>query len=242
MTTTLFARLILADLFIHGIGGAKYDELNDEIIRRFYGFEPPAYLVLSATLLLPFQLPSVRLEDTRRLAGEIRDVRCNPQRHLADGALVDTRPKQLAAEKREWIERQPEDAPSRRARFHRLKSLTEELGAFTAAPSALASNQFVRMRKTPEEESSLEPPRLRILSVSGGPPPRRSAPSFWKSKRVQRTTSWTRSYLASPASRMDEGGIEPLLNAIFKHDPRFNRRAPLARGCVRGRRRPGRVG
>jgi hypothetical protein len=131
LTTTLFARLVLADLFIHGIGGAKYDELNDEIIRRFYGFEPPAYLVLSATLLLPFQLPSIRLEDTRRLAREIRDVRCNPQRHLADGALVDTRPKQLAAEKRAWIERQPEDGPSRRARFYRLKSLTEELGVFT---------------------------------------------------------------------------------------------------------------
>ena len=128
LTTTLFARLILADLFIHGIGGAKYDELNDEIIRRFYRFEPPAYLVLSATLLLPFQLPSVRLEDTRRLAGEIRDVRCNPQRHLADGAFVDTRPKQLAAEKREWIKRQPEDAPSRRTRFHRLKSLTGSWG------------------------------------------------------------------------------------------------------------------
>jgi hypothetical protein len=131
LTTTLFARLILADLFIHGIGGAKYDELNDEIIRRFYGFEPPAYLVLSATLLLPFQLPSIRLEDTHRLAREIRDVRCNPQRHLADGAVVDARPKRLAAEKQAWIERQPEDGASRRARFHQLKSLTQELGVFT---------------------------------------------------------------------------------------------------------------
>src|SRR5258708_32291860 len=53
LTTTLFARLCLSDLFIHGIGGAKYDELTDEIVRRFYGFEPPWYMVLSATLLLP---------------------------------------------------------------------------------------------------------------------------------------------------------------------------------------------
>jgi hypothetical protein len=131
LTTTLFARLILADLFIHGIGGAKYDELNDQIIRRFYGLEPPRYLVLSATLLLPFHLPNVRDADTRRLAHEIRDARCNPQRHLADGASRDARAKQLAAEKQTWIDRHPDDAPSRRARFHRLKSLTEELGAFT---------------------------------------------------------------------------------------------------------------
>ena len=44
LTTTLFARLFLADLFIHGIGGAKYDELTDAILRRFYGFEPPRFL------------------------------------------------------------------------------------------------------------------------------------------------------------------------------------------------------
>ncbi len=56
LTTTLFARLFLADLFIHGIGGGKYDELTDAIVRRFYGFEPPRYLVLSATRWLP--LPS----------------------------------------------------------------------------------------------------------------------------------------------------------------------------------------
>ncbi len=29
LTTTMFARLLLGDLFLHGIGGAKYDELGD---------------------------------------------------------------------------------------------------------------------------------------------------------------------------------------------------------------------
>jgi hypothetical protein len=131
LTTTLFARLVLADLFVHGIGGAKYDELNDQIIRNFYGLEPPRYLVLSGTLLLPFRLPNLREDDVRRLAHAIRDARWNPQRHLADGAASDTRAKQLAAEKQAWINLHPDDAPRRRARFHRLKSLTEELGAFT---------------------------------------------------------------------------------------------------------------
>src|SRR5262249_45745914 len=36
LTNTLFARMFVADLFIHGIGGGKYDELTDAIARRFY--------------------------------------------------------------------------------------------------------------------------------------------------------------------------------------------------------------
>ena len=35
LTTTMFSRFLLGDLFIHGIGGAKYDELGDEIARRY---------------------------------------------------------------------------------------------------------------------------------------------------------------------------------------------------------------
>ena len=33
LTTTLFARLVLSDLFLHGIGGAKYDQVTDQIAR-----------------------------------------------------------------------------------------------------------------------------------------------------------------------------------------------------------------
>ena len=52
LTTTLFARLFLGDLFIHGIGGAKYDELGDEVARGFLGAPPPPFLTLSLTLWL----------------------------------------------------------------------------------------------------------------------------------------------------------------------------------------------
>src|SRR5262249_37092291 len=68
LTNTLFARLFLADLFIHGIGGAKYDELTDDIIRRFYGLAPPAYMVLSATLRLPLPMFQATPEQCRRQA------------------------------------------------------------------------------------------------------------------------------------------------------------------------------
>jgi hypothetical protein len=53
LATTMYARLFLSDLFIHGIGGAKYDELGDQITRRYFGIQPPELMVVSATALLP---------------------------------------------------------------------------------------------------------------------------------------------------------------------------------------------
>ncbi len=55
LITTLWARLALGDLFIHGIGGAKYDEVTDLLMERFFGVEPPGFLVLSGTLYLPIE-------------------------------------------------------------------------------------------------------------------------------------------------------------------------------------------
>ena len=43
LTTTLFARLFLADLFVHGIGGAKYDAMTDQICERLFGMKAPSF-------------------------------------------------------------------------------------------------------------------------------------------------------------------------------------------------------
>jgi hypothetical protein len=129
LTNTLFARVFLGDLFIHGIGGGKYDEVTDEIIRRFYGFEPPRFMVLSATLLLPLPRPPVRPEACKRLAHQRRDLHWNPQRHLDDH---DSRAEQLATEKQAWIARQPQSRAERHARFRILRELTGRLQPFVA--------------------------------------------------------------------------------------------------------------
>jgi hypothetical protein len=128
LTNTLFARLFLCDLFIHGIGGAKYDELTDEIIRRFYGIEPPEFLVLSATLLLPFPHYPASDEDCRRLARQQRDLYWNSQRHISlEGPAA-----KLALQKSAWVNQQPDQRTQRRERFHALRELTEHLRTFTS--------------------------------------------------------------------------------------------------------------
>jgi hypothetical protein len=124
LTNTIYARLFLGDLFVHGIGGGKYDELTDELIRRFYGWEPPAFLVLSATRLLPLPAVQVRADDCKRLSRQLRDLHWNPQRHLLpDGADV----RELAARKEAWIAAQPSDPAGRRERFLALRAATEQL-------------------------------------------------------------------------------------------------------------------
>lgn len=57
LTTTLFSRLFFGDLFVHGIGGAKYDEITDRLITRFFRLPAPKFSTLSATLFLPFAEP-----------------------------------------------------------------------------------------------------------------------------------------------------------------------------------------
>ncbi len=112
LITTMFARLVLSDIFIHGIGGAKYDQLTDAIIRRFFAIEPPDYLVATATLKLPVPKIAVAPQDVQRVNRSLRELRFHPELY------VDSTPatSPLVAEKRRWIDL--EVPPHRRRERH----------------------------------------------------------------------------------------------------------------------------
>jgi hypothetical protein len=84
LTTTLFSRFLLGDLFIHGIGGAKYDELGDEVSRRFFEIEPPGFLTVSMTLWLGLRGAHSVPGDVTAIDRELRELRYNPDRHLTE--------------------------------------------------------------------------------------------------------------------------------------------------------------
>lgn len=136
LTTTMFARLLLGDLFVHGIGGAKYDELGDAIIREFFDFEPPPFATLSMTVWLGLSddaqaTPSVLREVNRR----IRDLDFNPERQLTRPLAPDV--EALVASKRRLVEGPCETHRQRAERFHELRRITEALRE-TVIPLRLA--------------------------------------------------------------------------------------------------------
>jgi hypothetical protein len=100
LITTLWARLALGDVFIHGIGGAKYDRVTDRLIERFFGLPAPGFMVVSATLHLPVRRPHDTPADAGAIARELRDMTYNPERYLP--SFDD-----LTAAKRRWIETPP---------------------------------------------------------------------------------------------------------------------------------------
>ncbi len=79
ITLTIYLRLFVLDLFIHGVGGAKYDTITDKIIERFYGIAPPGYACISATLGLdvPIENPQEKIDVITK---KIRLAEQNPEK------------------------------------------------------------------------------------------------------------------------------------------------------------------
>jgi hypothetical protein len=88
LVTTMFARLVLSDVFVHGIGGAKYDEVTDLVVRRFFGVEPPGYLTATATLRLPIDRDAIGPDALERLDARLRELEFHPERFLAREVLA----------------------------------------------------------------------------------------------------------------------------------------------------------
>jgi len=133
LTATLFVRLFMADVFVHGIGGAMYDQLTDEIIRRFYGVVPPAFAVLSATLRLPLEVGAGAAESVNGLRRRRRELIWKPERFLE--ASNDSEARRLLAEKADWIATAPATRRGRRERWRKLRELTERLRGLLPAES-----------------------------------------------------------------------------------------------------------
>jgi hypothetical protein len=107
LATTLFARLVLGDLFLHGIGGAKYDQVTDRLMAQLFDVEPPEYMTISATIKLPIERPSLDSSDQARLRMQLRELNFSPERHLKLSELSSNgdrgRASAIIAEKQRWI-------------------------------------------------------------------------------------------------------------------------------------------
>lgn len=115
LATTLFSRLLVADLFLHGIGGAKYDQVTDDLAHRWLGVELPPFSALSATLRLPITHPRTASVDVANLRQELRGLTYHPERYL---------PSPIPSEAQRWVDQkewgvQSTKTPANAAERHR---------------------------------------------------------------------------------------------------------------------------
>lgn len=136
LVTTLIARLLVADVFVHGIGGAAYDRITDGIVRRLTGCDPPRYAVVTGTLRLPVDRlfpdsagrdPAAEAAATR---AALRDLEYHPERHLPDVDDLSGEARELVLHKRRWIETFPTPTLARR-RCHEIRAANERLALHT---------------------------------------------------------------------------------------------------------------
>lgn len=122
LVTTLWARLVLSDLFLHGIGGAKYDQVTDAIIARFFGLEPPEFLVVSATLQLPIARQRPDPQDARAIDRRLRDLTWHPETAIDSKLPAADEAAELIAAKAHWINtpQTPDNAHSRWRELRRI--------------------------------------------------------------------------------------------------------------------------
>lgn len=116
LTTTLFSRLCLADLFIHGIGGAKYDEMTNSLMEDFFGIVPPRILVLSATLHLPVGQHEFSRNEVLQLKQKLRDHEFNADRYLSGTDVSKLRTRKQSLIEQHWKAQTADLSRTERAR------------------------------------------------------------------------------------------------------------------------------
>jgi hypothetical protein len=142
LTTTIFSRLCLGDLFIHGLGGARYDELTDQIIQRFFDVSPPQFLILTGTLRLPFTPRPGTTRQLHELQRLERDLTYSPDRFASDDAVRSSDALTLVETKRQLVAAVPRSAAARRRRFEEIRRINAELRPYTQAARAETSQRI----------------------------------------------------------------------------------------------------
>ncbi len=152
LTNTLFARLVFSDLFVHGIGGAMYDQITDLIAQRFWNCSLPTYMTATATFRLPIDRPQVTDDDLRQINWQLRDMRFHPEKYVSD---ADASASDWIQQKHDWIAQQL----PRGARMPRHLGIEQ-------ANQHLRSLLHQTMEQTAERRSQLQAD-LRVASILG---------------------------------------------------------------------------
>lgn len=154
MMLTMFARLCLGDLFVHGVSGGRYDQVTDVIAARLFGCRPVPYAVATATLHLPLEGEAPAAAQRRAIEKRLMDLRHNPDRYL--GALSEDQ-RRLVDEK--WTLIRAVEAmrpgPERRGATRRIREINTQLaGALTSEIESLEARRGALDRGADAEDAA----------------------------------------------------------------------------------------
>lgn len=152
ITLTAFLRLLVVDLFIHGISGGRYDRVTDAVIADFFRVVPPHYAAASATLHLPLGEEADPEAARRSLQRMLLEALHNPERLLA---APTAQQEALIAEKWRLIRRLEGPGLTRRER----RAVTQSIRALNAQLRAALADRVASWEEA-----------LRGLEQHGGPP------------------------------------------------------------------------
>lgn len=151
LALTLFLRLFLADLFVHGVGGARYDAVLDALARDYFGVVLPPYAVASMSLSLPLPWPP-EAEEVASLRQRLSELRYNPQRFIGelDAAGRNGEASRWAQEKACLVRAIQQPQADRRALTRRIEAVNARL---FAAMRELYEKTEARLRRALDAQS-----------------------------------------------------------------------------------------
>jgi hypothetical protein len=154
LVLTLYNRLFISDLFVHGLGGAKYDLVTDEIIKEFFKVEPPHFLVVSCTLYLDFKSsPNASDSKVSALKKKARDLEFNPQRYIDELALTKKEKNQIGelAEKKTELIKKIKEASSP-VEKHKISEEIKAINNFMGEKVRLIKHELNKKIEKEEEK------------------------------------------------------------------------------------------
>ncbi|MBN1763680.1 MAG: hypothetical protein JW860_00335 [Sedimentisphaerales bacterium] len=151
LTMTVFCRLFWGDFFVHGIGGAAYEQVSDEFIQRFYQIPAPAWCCGSATMWLGLgnYTPEAEIKAAlRRFRHEQRDLYYNPGRTMRfdsdkeAGAMELLRRREEAIQENQRLRRSRGSSRQRREIFDLIHGLNESLADWSGPRQAALGSRI----------------------------------------------------------------------------------------------------
>jgi hypothetical protein len=155
LSMTLFVRLAVGDTFIHGLGGALYDQITDGIFERFFRVRPPEIVLASCTVRLPLKGWPATERDLANALRAVRDWRYNPDRKMAAAVLARPEARVLVEEKRRLIASRSAAREDRHRAFIRIHEINEALAALEPDGPRAAARDLERVRREVEQNAIL---------------------------------------------------------------------------------------